>query len=605
MAAPIKALGQETRSVARIGESIEKLELLRSLGAERWDLEMIPPNRRRMLAQYVRHASSQAISRRDPAFRHPALLAFCAEAAARVTDEIVDLFDDGVAIQHAKAKRALVQQKLNVATSANASVVLLGELLEILLDPAIPDQRVRQAIWERATPEELQLALELAEEIKRPLEDTHLEQLGDRYRQARDCAPCVLAALELRANPDGEPVLAAVELLRELNRRNGRRLPDDAPVSFVPRSWRPYVNAPGGGLDRRHWELCLLSELRVSLRAGEIWVAGSRRYTDPERFLISRADWPTTRPEVVAELELPNTAGERIAQVLERTEQHREILDRNLASGDAEVTIGDQGNLSVNRLPAEPREPAVDDLARQIANQLPVIDLPDLLIEVASWCGFTDHLTHAGGATPRRPDHARHLFAAIIALACNLGTGRMARASDLSPAQIGWTSEWYLRHETLEEATAAIVDYQFMIPLAQRFGTGKHSSSDGKRRLVSPDSQQARALPRNFGRDRGLTHYAFVSDQHTHFATRVIGTTVRDASYVLDGILDNNSQLPIQIHSTDTAGYSDIIFALFDLLGLRFAPRLAGLADTRLWHGGQISDTPPPGDCSATASSAA
>ncbi|MGI8946301.1 MAG: Tn3 family transposase [Thermoleophilaceae bacterium] len=37
---------------------------------------------------------------------------------------------------------------------------------------------------------------------------------------------------------------------------------------------------------------------------------------------------------------------------------------------------------------------------------------------------------------------------------------------------------------------------------------------------------------------------------------------------------------------------SDIIFALFDLLGLRFAPRLARLADTRLWHDGHISDTP-------------
>ncbi len=197
-------------------------------------------------------------------------------------------------------------------------------------------------------PEQLQLALELAEEIKRPLEDTHLEQLSDRYRQARDFAPRVLAALELRANPDGEPVLAAVELLRELNRRGGRRLPDDAPVGFVPRSWRPYVNAPGGGLDRRHWELCLLSELRSSLRAGEIWVAGSRRYTDPERFLTPRADWPTARTDVVAELELPNTADERIDGVLERTEQHREILDHDLQNGDAQVTIGEHGNLSVN-----------------------------------------------------------------------------------------------------------------------------------------------------------------------------------------------------------------------------------------------------------------
>lgn len=38
-AAPVKQLCQETRTVREIGESIEKLELLRRLGAEQWDLE--------------------------------------------------------------------------------------------------------------------------------------------------------------------------------------------------------------------------------------------------------------------------------------------------------------------------------------------------------------------------------------------------------------------------------------------------------------------------------------------------------------------------------------------------------------------------------------
>lgn len=255
------------------------------------------------------------------------------------------------------------------------------------------------------------------------------------------------------------------------------------------------------------------------------------------------------------------------------------------------MSIDDHGNLHAKRLRAQRREPHVDELAKEIASQLPVIDLPDLLIEVDRWTRFTDHLTHAGGATPRREDHAQHLFAAIIAHACNLGVGRMARSSDLAPAAIGWTSEWYLRHETLERASATIVDHQSAIPLAQRMGSGEHSSSDGKRRPVSRDSHQARALPRYFGRGRGLTHYAFVSDQHTHFATRVIRTTVRDATYVLDGILDNQSQLEVRTHSTDTAGYSDIIFALFDLLGLRFAPWLAGLNDTRLWHTGHRPDS--------------
>lgn len=292
------------------------------------------------------------------------------------------------------------------------------------------------------------------------------------------------------------------------------------------------------------------------------------------------------------DLELPASADERVGQLLERTARHRDVLDRDLQADEADVTIGEQGNLSVKRLRAEPRDPNVDELAKEIANQLPVIDLPDLLIEVDRWTGFTRQLTHAGGSAPRRADHARHLFAALIAQACNLGTGRMARASDLSPAQVGWTSEWYLRHETLEAATGRIVDHQSTITLAQRMGTGERSSSDGKRRRVSAESQQARALPRYFGRERGLTHYAFVSDQHTHFATRVIRTTVRDATYALDGILDNRSQLPIRIHSTDTAGYSDIIFALFDLLGLQFAPRLAGLPDTRLWLTGPAHDSP-------------
>jgi cyclopropane fatty-acyl-phospholipid synthase-like methyltransferase len=34
----------------------------------------------------------------------------------------------------------------------------------------------------------------------------------------------------------------------------------------------------GGVIDRRYYELCVLSELRDRLRAGDVWVVGSRRY---------------------------------------------------------------------------------------------------------------------------------------------------------------------------------------------------------------------------------------------------------------------------------------------------------------------------------------
>jgi TnpA family transposase len=62
-----------------------------------------------------------------------------------------------------------------------------------------------------------------------------------------------------------------------------------------------------------------------------------------------------------------------------------------------------------------------------------------------------------------------------------------------------------------------------------------------------------------------------------------VPTTVRDATYVLDEILDNETELTILEHTTDTAGYTDLVFGLFDLLGLQFSPRLADLAGKTLY----------------------
>jgi len=58
------------------------------------------------------------------------------------------------------------------------------------------------------------------------------------------------------------------------------------------------------------------------------------------------------------------------------------------------------------------------------------------------------------------------------------------------------------------------------------------------------------------------------------FATR--------STYVLDAILDNETDLTILEHTTDTAGYTDIVFCLFDLLGMQFSPRLRDLGDRQL-----------------------
>src|ERR1700747_3316669 len=48
-------------------------------------------------------------------------------------------------------------------------------------------------------------------------------------------------------------------------------------------------------------------------------------------------------------------------------------------------------------------------------------------------------------------------------------------------------------------------------------------------------------------------------------------------------LLYHESDLRIEEHYTDTAGFTDHVFALMHLLGYRFAPRIRDLADRRLY----------------------
>jgi hypothetical protein len=48
---------------------------------------------------------------------------------------------------------------------------------------------------------------------------------------------------------------------------------------------------------RHYWELCTLLGLRDGLRTGDVYVPGSRRYSDPAAYLLTPDKWSTQRVE--------------------------------------------------------------------------------------------------------------------------------------------------------------------------------------------------------------------------------------------------------------------------------------------------------------------
>jgi TnpA family transposase len=108
-----------------------------------------------------------------------------------------------------------------------------------------------------------------------------------------------------------------------------------------------------------------------------------------------------------------------------------------------------------------------------------------------------------------------------------------------------------------------------------RGGDGTVSSSDGQRFGLQASSLLGSLYPRYFGYyDRALTVYTHLADQHSVFHTQVIACSVREAIYILDGLLNNNTILRPKEHFVDQHGFTDQLFCLCHPLGYSLMPRL-------------------------------
>lgn len=571
-----------SNSPPAIRNALAKLAFLRQQGVPDWDISCLTPNRLKFLAQLGKRSTNQALQRASQERRYPILIAFCRQGYQEITDEIIDLYNRCLAETYARARRDLDQFRLTVATTLNEKLRLFQEIGKIVLDAQVTDEQVRANIYQRIPPQQLQAAIEECKQLVRPVNDTYFDFLGNRYGYIRQFASDFLAAFTFHSNLQPNSLLDAIALLRNLNVEGKRKLPENIPLTFVPAKWRAYVTDFSGQIIRRYYELCVLWELRSALRSGNIWLEHSRRYTNPESCLIPKEQWVTLRPEVCQLLRVPETGTLRLQQLNTQLEEQLRQLNQTI-KGNKFLRI-ETGELVISPLKAENLPESSKALQQRLGKRLPRVDLTELFIEIDGLTNFSRHLEHIDGSTIQTEESRIYLYAAILAQACNLGLTRMAQIADLSHERLLWYTNWYLREDTLRAANNAIVNFQYHQPLSQYWGGGTLSSSDGQRFPASVKNAKAVALPRYFGYGRGLTFYTWTSDQFSQYGTKVTPTTVRDATYVLDEILDNETELPIIEHTTDTAGYTELVFALFDLLGLQFSPRIRDLGDQRLYR---------------------
>jgi TnpA family transposase len=189
------------------------------------------------------------------------------------------------------------------------------------------------------------------------------------------------------------------------------------------------------------------------------------------------------------------------------------------------------------------------------------IKLPELLIEVDNALHFTKSFLPFAKQEKREAEDVFGVLVSVLALGCFMGPYTMARSTPgIAYEQIRRIIDWQITEDA----------------------EGKTSSSDGQRFEFRRKSLQKTYSVR-FG-DFALEFYTFVADNFAPYFSCPKEATDRDASYVLDGILYNESELNIEEHYTDTHGYTEINFAAFSMLGRKFNPRIRGIQRQRIYR---------------------
>jgi TnpA family transposase len=552
---------------------IERYHFLQTLGVDTIDLGGVSPPMIRYLADLAKRHDAHTFRRFPPEKRYALTACFLVEIQKTILDHIMALHDQLLSKKIREATNAFETRYRQVRRQSKRGLATLIQTGKTLLDPDRSSETTLATLLQDIDATVLREAVAICDERQRLEERGEIDALRARYAGLRRYLPAFFA-LPFRGEPGSETVLSALDVVRQLDAGPRRPVPAQAPTAFVPSKFRAALHHADGTMDRRTWELGLAVAVRDGLRSGDVFLPASGRHVSFANLIYEPTRWTQERELAYTDLQLPQAPEDFVARLQHAFDAVAQRAAGGLARNPFATIQG--GRLHLKRREALELTPQLKQLRQTIEGALPLVRIEDLLMQVDRWCGFTQAFRRPGERMPRIPNFAKTLLATLIAHGTTLGIAAMAHSvEDLTADMLQDMSQWCLREDTLKAANALLVNFHQRLPLSAVWGGGTVSSSDGQRFGLQASSLLGSLYPRYFGYyDQALTVYTHVADQHSVLHTQVIACSVREAIYVLDGLLNNDTVLRPKEHFVDQHGFTDQLFGLCHLLGFSLMPRL-------------------------------
>ena len=320
------------------------------------------------------------------------------------------------------------------------------------------------------------------------------------------------------------------------------------------------VISPDNKINKHAWECALLTKVRNEIKSGNLLVKNSKRYGPFDSFFISKDQWGGMREQFFAQSALPASCKQAEVYLTQRLNSAFDLFQKSAPENTYAQVDGDRWDLSVDR--SDPLDPTVFVKLQQFKDWVKKhqrhVRLPQLLIEVDNDLKFTRSFLPLTQNQSRPAQEIWAIIAAVMAHGCNIGPDTMARLTqEVTYQQIKRITDWQLTQETQRSALGTVVNAIANLDITKTWGEGKTSASDGQR-FAFRRKVQWQTYSHKF-RDFALEFYSFVADNYAPFYSVPIECNERDAPYVLDGLLYNETDMELYHFQLKTSRFFELI----------------------------------------------
>ena len=333
------------------------------------------------------------------------------------------------------------------------------------------------------------------------------------------------------------------------------------------------------------YKALLFRHVAGAIKSGSLNLEQSHKRRPLESYLIDRTRWLAEREQLLDRAGMTGFKDPALvlAELDAPLQTRFEDTNRSIAEGlnpHFKMLTGKAFRVSTPKQDEEESEPL-----RHFFPERHYVPLTEILATVNLHTEFATELRHL------RQTHVRQvsekiLFAGVIGLGCAIGSAKMAQIStSLGAAELDSAINWRFSLENLCAANDRITSFMAAMELPNIYRRSEneiHTASDGQKFEVRADSLNANHSFKYFGKGQGISAYTFVDERNLFWHSLVFSAAERESAYVIDGLM-RNDVVKSDIHSTDTHGFSEAIFAVTHLLGVSFAPRIKNLKKQNLY----------------------